>query len=131
GLVGSASAGSAIVQIPVSGRFGLPASGVDSIVMNVAATGSLAGSPAGYVTVYPCTAQPPLAANLNFVPRQTISNAVVAKVSASGTVCFYVFGSTHLVADISGYTLAGGGLNTFTPVRIVDTRVSLGPIPGT
>jgi hypothetical protein len=103
---------------------------VDSIVMNVAATGSPGGSPAGYVTVYPCTAQPPLAANLNFIPRQTISNAVVAKVSASGTVCFYVFGSTHLVADISGYTLVGGGLNTFTPVRIVDTRVSLGPIPG-
>lgn len=131
GLVGTKSSGSSTVELSVLGRYGLPATGVDTIVMNVTVTGSPAGSPSGFVTVYPCTSQPPLASNVNFVAQQTVANSVLAKVSSRGTVCFYVDGSTHLLADVSGYTLVGGGLNTFTPVRIVDTRVSLGPIPGT
>lgn len=130
GLVGSGSSGPSTVQIPVANRFGLPASGSDTVIMNVTVTGSPSGSSAGYVTVFPCTSQPPVASNLNFVAQQTVANTVVAKVSANGTVCFYVNGSTHLLADISGFTITGGGLNTFTPVRIVDTRVSLGPVPG-
>lgn len=125
--VGTTSPGAAVVEIPVLGRFGLPASNVETVAMNVTVTD---GGTDGFVTVYPCTAQPPLASNLNFTPRQTVANSVLAKVSARGTVCFYVNGSTHLLADVSGYSLVGGGLNTFTPVRIVDTRFSLGPIPG-
>jgi hypothetical protein len=129
-VVGTNSLGPSIVEVPVLGRFGLPASSVETVAMNVTVTDSPLGSPAGFVTVYPCTNQPPLASNLNFTARQTVANSVLAKVSSRGTVCFYVTGSTHLLADISGYTLVGGGLNTFTPVRIVDTRISQGPIPG-
>jgi len=131
GLVGTGSSGPAIVELPVLNRFGLPATGVDTVLMNVTVTASPSGTPAGYVTVYPCSNQPPLASNLNFVAQQTVANTVVAKVSAQGRVCFYVDRATFLLADVFGYTLVGGGLNTFTPVRIVDTRVSLGPIPGT
>jgi hypothetical protein len=28
---------------------------------------------------------------------------VIAPVSASGEVCFYVYGTAHLIADVSGY----------------------------
>lgn len=125
--VGSKSSGPAIVELPVLGRYGLPASNVETLIMNVAVTDGATG---GYVTVYPCTTEPPLAANLNFNSQQTVGNSVLAKVSSRGTICFYVFGATHLVADISGYSVVGGGLNTFNPVRIVDTRISQGPIPG-
>lgn len=125
--VGSSSPGSAVVEISVLGRFGLPASNVETVAMNVTVTD---GGTDGFVTVYPCTSQQPLASNLNFLAQQTVANSVLARVSSRGTVCFYVHGSAHLLADISGFTLAGGGLNTFTPVRIVDTRISQGPIPG-
>ncbi len=125
--IGSSSSGSSVVEVPVLGRYGLPASNVETLIMNITATDGTTG---GYVTVYPCSAQPPLASNLNFETRQTVANSVLAKVSSRGTVCLFVNGSTHLVADISGYSVAGGGLNTFTPVRIVDTRISQGPIPG-
>jgi hypothetical protein len=128
--VGNRSSGPAIVEVPVLGRFGLPASNVEAIVMNVTVTGSPSGGPGGFVTVFPCTNSVPDASNLNFTPQQTVANSVLAKVSSRGTVCFFVDGSTHLLADISGFTAVGGGLNTFTPVRIVDTRISLGPIPG-
>jgi len=45
----------------------------------------------------------PDASNLNSVGGQTIPNSVIASVSATGEVCFYVYGTTHLSADLSGY----------------------------
>ena len=56
----------------------------------------------GYVTVYPCGKRPD-ASNLNFTSGQTIPNSVLAPVSANGTICFYVYGTAHLLADVSGY----------------------------
>lgn len=43
------------------------------------------------------------ASNLNFVGGQTIPNTVIAPFSASGDVCFYVYGKAHLLVDVSGY----------------------------
>ncbi len=59
---------------------------------------------------------------MNFTTGQTIPNSVIAPVSASGTVCFYVYGTAHLLADVSGYFPAGSGWNSLTPARILDTR---------
>ncbi len=56
------------------------------------------------MTVYPCGGRPD-ASNLNFTTGQTIPNSVIAPLSASGTVCFYVYGTAHLLADVSGYFL--------------------------
>ena len=32
----------------------------------------------------------------------TVPNSVIAPVSANGEVCFYVYGTAHLLADVSG-----------------------------
>lgn len=128
GRIGNQSTGPTTIEIPVLGRFGLPAANVESLIVNVTAT---EGGPAGFVTVHPCSSQQPGTSNVNFAAGQTVANSVVARVSTRGSICLYVHGATHVLADVSGYTATGGGLNTFTPVRIVDTRVSLGPVPGT
>ena len=47
---------------------------------------------------------------------------MIAPVSATGTVCFYVYGSAHLLADVSGYFPAGAEFNSMTPTRVLDTR---------
>jgi hypothetical protein len=39
---------------------------------------------------------------LNFQAGEDISNGVITKVSAEGTVCVYVHQSTHLVVDVFG-----------------------------
>ncbi len=57
----------------------------------------------GYVTVYPCDQPRPDASNLDFVMDQTVPNSVIAPESANGDVCFYVYGTTHLLADVPGY----------------------------
>lgn len=55
------------------------------------------------MTAFPCGADRPNAANLNFVAGSTIPNAVVVKVGAGGKVCLFAFASTDLVVDVNGY----------------------------
>jgi len=89
--------------VTVAGRGGVPLSGVGAVALNVTVVeGEDPAVGGGYVTVYPCGTRPD-ASNLNFTAGQTVPNAVIAPVSASGTVCFYVYGTAHLLVDVSGY----------------------------
>lgn len=96
--IGVRAAGST-KTLQITGRGGVPA-GAAAVVLNVTVTGP--GAP-GYVTVYPCDAGRPTASNLNYTTGQTIPNAVLTKLSASGTVCLYTLSATHLVVDVAGY----------------------------
>jgi len=98
-----------------------PGSGIGAVSLNVTATGTTADEFGGYVTVYPCGALPN-ASNLNFASGQTVPNAVIAPVSASGEVCFYARGTTDLIVDLNGYFLSGSGFTPTAPTRIADTR---------
>ena len=101
--VGDAAGTGEPYVLQVSGQGGVPSSGVAAVALNVTVTQTedptIGG---GYVTVYPCGTRPD-ASNLNFVGGQTIPNSVIAPVSNSGEVCFYVYGTAHLLADVSGY----------------------------
>ena len=104
--VGAVDGSAGPVVLNVSGKGGLPGSGVGALALNVTVAegeGPVVG--VGYVTVYPCGTRPN-ASNLNFVAGQTIPNSVIAPVSAAGEVCFYVYGRAHLLVDVSGYFAA-------------------------
>ena len=64
---------------------------------------------------------------------QTIANAVVApvSVSVSGEVCFYVYGTAHLIADVSGYFPTGSPprppTTTTTPGSTTSTTTTTTP----
>ena len=88
--------------LQVAGVAGVPESAV-AVAMNVTAVGTLANDYGGYVTVYPCGGSLPDVSNLNFVSGQTVPNNVIVPLSSDGTVCFYVYGKAHLLADVSGY----------------------------
>jgi serine protease len=105
--------------LQVTGSFGLPSSGVSSVVLNVTATGATA---AGYITVWPCNQPQPYTSNLNYLPFQDIPNAVIATVDSNGQVCFASSSPTFLIADISGWFAQGTNLNVVTPQRLFDTR---------
>jgi subtilisin family serine protease len=82
---------------------------------------------AGYVTVYPCDHDRPTASNLNFVPGQTVANAVIAQIGAARTVCLYVSAGTHLIVDQIGWFLPRPSFGPLVPARLLDTRSSGGP----
>ncbi|MFE5764221.1 hypothetical protein ACFQ7H_22015, partial [Streptomyces sp. NPDC056492] len=110
-------------NVRIAGRAGAPAQGVTAVVLNVTATNPTMDS---HVIAYPHGSARPTASNLNFTAGQTISNQVTVPVGADGTVDLYNnAGSADLIADISGYYVAGDGGQRYTsvsPKRLLDTR---------
>ncbi len=90
----------ATISLQVTGRGGVPSSGVTAVVMNVTATTPTAAS---YVTVYPDGQPRPATSSLDFSTGETIPNLVIVPV-VDGKVDFYnLAGSVQLIADITGY----------------------------
>ncbi len=112
------------IDVAVLGKFGVPASGVDAVVLNVTVVRPTATS---YVTIWPTGAARPETSNLNMRPGLTIPNLVVAKVGDGGMVSlFNRFGSTDLLADVVGYSTSTEHLQSLVPARIFDTRTGVG-----
>ncbi len=85
--------------VKVAGVGGVPAGGLDSVLLNVTVTEPAA---AGYLVVYPCGPLP-WASNLNFVGAQSVPSAVMAKVDGSGNVCLWSTTATHVLVDVTGF----------------------------
>jgi hypothetical protein len=125
---GSASGKGETRSLQVTGRGGVPASGVGAVVMNVTVTNPTIAS---HVTVWP-SGTVPTASNLNFVAGQTRPNLVTVGVSAAGTVSFRLDnGSADLIAVVVGYygDGTGGGASGAryapqSPYRILDSRIA-------
>jgi trimeric autotransporter adhesin len=96
----------------------VPEQGVGSVSLNVTVTGATG---AGFITVYDCVARA-LVSSVNFVAGDTVANAVLAPVSASGDVCFYSSATTDLVVDINGWLSSGSSFTAVSPRRLLDTR---------
>ncbi len=136
--VGSPDGAGEALRVNVLGRGGLPSSGagpgVGAVALNVTVTETedpVIGG--GYATVFPCGVRPE-ASNLNFVGGDVVANSVIAPVSPAGEVCFFVYGTAHVVADVSGYFPVDGGFTSVTPARVADTRpvgVKVGAPDGT
>jgi len=80
---------------------GPPAGAATSVVANLTATGSTAGS---YLTLFPSGTVPSTSSNLNFASGQTIPNLSITKVGGDGRITFRTnTGSTHVVYDFVGW----------------------------
>jgi uncharacterized protein YkwD len=100
GAVGSG----ATLDLVVTGRGGVPASGAGAVVLNVTA---VAPSSATVVTVWPAGSARPTASNLNPAQRVTVANLVIVRVGAGGKVSIHnAAGSTHFVVDVVGWFAA-------------------------
>jgi hypothetical protein len=123
--------GGGAIDLQVTGRGGVPATGVSAVVLNVTVTEP---DVAGWLTAWPAGEARPLASNLNFVRGQTVPNLVVVKVGAGGKVSlFNSAGATHVVADVGGWygasgATAGSRYHPVAPSRLLDTRVGLGSL---
>ena len=116
-------AAGAVLELALAGVAGVPATGVDAVVINLTVTEPTAP---GFLTVWPAGEAKPLASSLNFVRGQTVPNLIVAKLGAGGKVDVAVnAGATQVVADVVGYFAAGtgGGMGiALSPRRLLDTR---------
>lgn len=93
-----------VLELDVTGRGGVPAFGVGSVIINITAINP---DGRGFVTVYPCGDRPN-ASSLNFsAAGVVVGNELVAKVSGAGNVCVYSSTATHMTADIVGFVPVG------------------------
>ncbi|WP_392543338.1 hypothetical protein [Oryzobacter telluris] len=121
------------IDVQVTGRGGVPSSGVSAVVLNLTA---VAPTQRGYLTAYPSTAPRPTASSINFNERWTGANLVTVPIAAGGKVRIYNgTGSTHAIADVVGYyhsvsstATSGntqlGAYESIDPERLVDTRTA-------
>ncbi len=120
--------GGGTINLTVTGRGGVPASGVGAVVLNVAVTGP---ATPGFLTVFPAGSPQPATANVNFAAHQTTGNLVVAAVGANGQVSlFNSEGSTEIIADVEGWLPAGSSYNGLQPARLLDTRPGATTVDG-
>ncbi len=95
----------ASVDLQVTGRGGVPASGVSAVVLNVSVTQP---STTSFLTAFPTGQARPGSSNLNFTANQSATNVVVAKVGAEGKVTLYnALGTVHVLTEVAGWYDAG------------------------
>ncbi|WP_051139788.1 BspA family leucine-rich repeat surface protein [Aestuariimicrobium kwangyangense] len=124
------------IHVQLAGRGGIPADGVGAVVVNLTVTNS---SRPGHITAYQDGTPQPSSSNLNFPAGDTRANLAVVTLGADGKIALTnnSEGTVHLIADVSGYYLAGiptaaGAYAPLTPDRILDTRTdtgATGPVP--
>ena len=106
GVVGKLVEGQRL-EVLVTGVGGVPATQVDSVVLNVTVDETTAPS---WLAVWPSGREQPVVSNLNYVAGQTVPNLVTVKVGANGRVSLAHYrGSTHVVFDVVGWYAATNG----------------------
>ena len=133
GAPASAVPNGATLDVQVTGRGGVPATGVSAVVLNLTVTEPWAG---GHLTLWPTGETRPLASNLNVDPGQTVANLATVKVGADGRVSvFNGAGLNHLILDVAGWYgpsrgAGGAAFHSVAPARILDTRTGNRAPPG-
>ena len=120
-------AGTATLQ--VTGKSGIPSSGIGAVVFNLTVTGPTS---AGFLTVYPSGKSRPTSSSINFRRGWTGANLVTVALGADGKVRIYNSGGhTHVIVDVVGWyadaSAGGSGVGVFqetTPTRLLDSRNS-------
>jgi hypothetical protein len=146
-LAGTPSSSGAYVSLPTKrvldtrGSGAIAAHGIATVHLDLPAQASAVAlnvtaiSPAadGYLTAFGTGSNRPGSSNLDFHPGFNTANLTVIPVAADDTVQLYngSSGTVQLVADLSGYYLAGAatqsGMFTAVPIfRLLDTRSGFG-----
>ena len=94
------------VSLQVAGGTSVVPDGASAVAVNLTVTEGERNQGYGFVTAFPCTAisdAVPNASTLNFVEGVDVANSTVVPLGASGMMCLYVYGSAHLIVDVSAY----------------------------
>lgn len=98
------------------------AADVVGVALNVTAVEPTA---AGYLTVWPCGTERPVASNVNYAgPSSVEPNLVLVDLDETREVCIHSFAPAHVIVDLAGWFT--GGFEGVVPTRVVDTRSGIG-----
>jgi hypothetical protein len=101
--------------------------------MNLTATNEAS---AGWLSAYPSNVSTPPTSNVNFAAGQTVANRAIVPVGPDGKITIRNGGGrADVIIDVTGWfsdgsdtTLTAGEYTGTNPTRILDTRITGGPI---
>ena len=88
-----------ITRINVAGRGKIPGA-AGAVIVNAAAIGP---SGPGYVTLFPCDKDRPLASTLNYAVGQVVANGAIVELDDAGDICAFTLSETDLIVDVTGH----------------------------
>ncbi|MDO8391373.1 MAG: choice-of-anchor D domain-containing protein [Actinomycetota bacterium] len=121
-----------VIDVQVTGRGGVPATGVSSVVLNVTAVNATTET---FITLWPTGGERPTVSNLNPAPGPPIPNQATIQMGAGGKISAYNHnGRVDLIFDVVGYYsdeegVPGSRFHAVGPFRMIDTRYGTGPLP--
>ena len=128
--LGAPAGATQAITLQITGRLGIPVTGVAAVALNVTVTAPAGG---GFVTAYPAGQARPTVSNVNFSAGQTIANLVVVPVGVGGKIELYASVATQLIADAAGWfssaataSPAVGLFHGVAPTRLADSRLGFG-----
>lgn len=127
GRAGGALDGGVSRTLQITGRGGVPSTGVGAVVLNLTGTQPTSGT---HLTVFPSETSVPNASNLNLARGETRANLVVAKVGPDGAIALVsAAGSTHAIVDVVGWFPSGAATAT-SPSESVTMILQPGTVLG-
>jgi hypothetical protein len=92
-----------------------------AVVLNITAADPAA---AGYLTVWPCSADRPSTSSVNFGAGRARGAQAISQLGSGRTVCVFASAATDVIVDLQGVFVVSGGLTfaPLTPARVLDTR---------
>ncbi|HEX8487697.1 MAG TPA: hypothetical protein VF642_04055 [Propionibacteriaceae bacterium] len=120
--------GRAQLDLQVSGRGGVPSTGVSAVVINLTVVGAASGS---FLTAWPTGQNRPPVSSINGT-GQTRANIATVSLGTGGQITIYnSSGSVHVIVDVVGYyssvdttATSGNDYANLAPERQLDTRQS-------
>jgi len=100
-------------ELDIAGRAGIPTDAL-SVTANLVAVNP---SGPGYLTVYPCGFDKPLASALNYMPGVNNANEFSVPIGDNGDICIYTHAETDIVVDIYGYYIAPAAAEPEPPAK--------------
>lgn len=97
--------------------------GATAVAVNLTSTGTDTG---GFLTAHPCDRTRRDVSSVNHAARVPRGAMAIVPLSESGTLCVYTESAGHVVVDLQGAFVPGGGsgLTAVDGERLVDTRES-------
>jgi hypothetical protein len=114
---GPVAAGS-VTRVEVAGRGGVPDDAA-SVMVNVTAIGATGN---GWISVFNCEDDVPLAANLNYSAGGVVGNGALAGIEPSGEICIFSKAPTGLVVDVTAYVPVDRDPVSAEPIRLLESR---------
>lgn len=113
----------AVTTVQVTGRGGVPRTGVGSVILNVTAVQPRSN---GYLTAYPSGSPLPATSDVNVAAGQLTAGMTIVPVGSLGRVAVRTSAPGHLVVDVLGWMPTASDFHPVTRARLVDTRSGKG-----